>query len=154
VILNLNFSRRQESADTYFESFLKSGDTIRVISLGGTVFQSPKRGFSPLVSYIEQSSSIDEVVVLDKVTGNAAALLMKKICCRKVFSPLGSELAAETLKIFGIARHFMKTVPYIINRGGNEMCPFEKMSIGKSPDEFYELVKSSPLFTDTPDSGR
>ena len=87
MILNLNFSRRQESADTYFESFLKSGDTIRVISLGGTVFQSPKRGFSPLVSYIEQSSSIDEVVVLDKVTGNAAALLMKKgVLPRGVFT--------------------------------------------------------------------
>lgn len=143
-----------KSADTYFESFLKSDDTIRIISPGGTVFRSQKRGISPLLSYIEQGPLMDEVVVLDKVTGNAAALLMKKVCCRKVLSPLGSALAAETLKRFGIARHFMKTVPHIINRGGNGMCPFEKMSIGKSPDEFYELVKNNPFFTDTPDSGR
>ena len=143
-----------QRVNTYFESFLKSGDTIRVISPGGAVFRSQKRGIFPLLSYIERSPLIDEVVVFDKVTGNAAALLMKRACCREVFSPLGSELAAETLKRFGIVRHFMKTVPHIINREGSEMCPFEKMSIGKSPDEFYELVKDNPLFTDTPDSGR
>ena len=141
-------------ADAYFESFLKSGDTIRVISPGGTVFRSQKRGISPRLNYIEQSPLMEEVIVLDKVTGNAAALLMKKACCREVLSSLGSELAAETLKRFGIVRHFMKTVPHIINREGNGMCPFERMSIGKSPDEFYELVKNNPLFTDTPDSGR
>ncbi|MBW2631328.1 MAG: DUF1893 domain-containing protein [Deltaproteobacteria bacterium] len=143
-----------KNVNTYFESFLKSDDTIRIISPGGTVFRSQKRGISPLLSYIEQGLLMDEVVVLDKVTGNAAALLMKKACCREVLSPLGSELAAETLKKFGIVRHFMKTVPHIINREGNGMCPFEKMSIEKSPDEFYELVKNNPLFTDTNDSGR
>ncbi|MEA1971556.1 MAG: DUF1893 domain-containing protein [Thermodesulfobacteriota bacterium] len=142
-----------KSVNTYFESFLKSGDTVRIISPGGTIFRSQKRGISPLLNYIEQSPLMDEVVVLDKITGNAAALLMKKACCREVLSPLGSELAAESLQCFGIVRHFMKTVPHIINREGNGMCPFEKMSIGKSPDEFYELVKNNPLFTDTPDSG-
>ena len=143
-----------KSADVYFESFLKSGDTIRIISPGGAIFRSQKRGISPLLNYIEQSSLMDEVVILDKVTGNAAALLMKKACCCEVLSPLGSELADKTLERFGIVRHFMKTVPHIINRERNGMCPFEKMSIGKAPDEFYELVKNNPLFTDTPDSGR
>ena len=143
-----------KNSDTYFESFLKSDDTIRIISPGGTVFRSQKKGISPLLSYIEQRPLVDEVVVLDKVTGNAAALLMKKACCREVFSAIGSKLAAETLEVFGIASYFMKTVPHIINREGNGMCPFEEMSIGKAPDEFYELVKNNPLFADTPDSGR
>ena len=143
-----------KSVNADFESFLKSGDSIWIISSGRTVFSSQKRGLSPLLNYIEHSPLMDEVVVLDKVTGNAAALLMKKACCREVLSPLGSELAAETLKKFGIVRNFMKTVPHIINREGNGMCPFEKMSIGKSPDEFYELVKNNPLFKDTPDSDK
>ena len=92
--------------------------------------------------------------MLDKVTGNAAALLMEKVLCREVFSSLGSKLAAETLERFGITRHFTKTVPYIINREGNGMCPFEKMSMGKSPDEFYNLVKNSPLLTGPYNSSR
>ena len=143
-----------KSTNAYFESFLKSGDTVRVISPDGTVFRSQKRGISPLLNYIEQSSLMGEVVVLDKVTGNAAALLMEKVLCREVFSSLGSKLAAETLERFGITRHFTKTVPYIINREGNGMCPFEKMSMGKSPDEFYNLVKNSPLLTGPYNSSR
>ncbi|MBW2598521.1 MAG: DUF1893 domain-containing protein [Deltaproteobacteria bacterium] len=135
-------------ANTYFESFLKSGDTIRIISPDGKVFRSQRKGISPLLSYIEQNCPhMDEVVILDKVTGNAAALLMKKALCREVFSAIGSKLAAETLEVFGIASYFTKTVPYIINREGTGMCPFEKMSLGKSPDEFYKLVKNSPLLT-------
>jgi len=136
------------NANARFESFLKSGDAIRIIDPTGIIFQSQRRGIAPLLFYIEQTPLPEEVVILDKVTGNAAALLMKKACCREVFSAIGSAPAAETLKGFGIISHFTKTVPYIINREGNGMCPFETMSLGKSPDEFYELVKRNPLFAD------
>ena len=135
------------TANARLESFLKSSDAIWVISPAGIIFQSQQRGIAPLLCYIEQTPAPDEVVILDKVTGNAAALLMKKACCREVFSPIGSEMAAETLKDFGIVCHFTQTVPYIINREGSGKCPFETMSTGKSPDEFYELVKLHPLFT-------
>lgn len=144
-----------KNSNTYFESFLKSGDTIRIIRPDGRVFRSQRKGISPLLSYIEQSRPhMDEVVIFDKVTGNAAALLMKKALCREVFSTIGSRPAAETLEGLGIASYFTKTVPYIINREGNGMCPFEKMSMGKSPDEFYELVKDSPLLTGIAGSDR
>ncbi|MBW2544930.1 MAG: DUF1893 domain-containing protein [Deltaproteobacteria bacterium] len=144
-----------KTVNAYFESFLKSDDTIRIISPDGKIFRSQRKGISPLLNYIEQNHPhMDEVVILDKVTGNAAALLMKKALCREVFSTLGSRPAAETLKIFGIASHFTKMVPYIINREGNGMCPFEKMSMGKSPDEFYNLVKNSPLLTGISSSDR
>ncbi len=137
-----------QNADARFESFLKSSDAIRIIGPDGIIFQSQQRGIAPLLSYIEQTPLPEEVVIFDKVTGNAAALLMKKACCREVFSPVGSEPASETLKGFGIISHFTKTVPSIINREGTGMCPFETMSLGKSPDEFYALVKRNPLFAD------
>lgn len=131
-----------------FETFLKSLDAIWIIDPDGIIFQSQRRGIAPLLCYIEQTPLPKEVVIFDKVTGNAAALFMKKACCREVFSAIGSDLAAETLKGFGIISHFTQTVPYIINREGSGMCPFETMSLGKSPDEFYELVKTNPLFAD------
>ncbi len=144
-----------KNSNINFESFLKSDDTIRIISPDGKVFRSQRKGISPLLSYIEQNGPLkDEVVILDKVTGNAAALLMKKALCREVFSTIGSKLAAETLERFGITSYFTNTVPYIINREGNDMCPFEKMSIGKSPDEFYKLAKNSPLLTGISNNGR
>lgn len=142
------------SPNARFESFLKSADAIWIIGTGGIIFQSQRRGIAPLLRYIHQTPSLEEEsVIFDKVIGNAAALLMKKALCREVFSPIGSEPAAETLRGFGIIGHFTETVPHIINREGSGMCPFEAMSLGKSPDEFYELVRHNPLFADIFDGG-
>jgi len=73
--------------------------------------------------------------------GNAAALLSVKADCRKVYSPVGSQLAIKTLGDYNAEYHFIKIVPYIQNREGEGMCPMEKLSINKSPDEFYETVR-------------
>ena len=77
----------------------------------------------------------------DRVVGNAAALLLKEASCSEVYGLIGSRLAAQTLEELCISHSFLKTVPYIVNRYGNDMCPFEKASLGKSPAEFYELAK-------------
>lgn len=58
-----------------------------------------------------------------------------------VYSPLGSNPAVKTLRNYGIRYHFIQTVPYIQNRNQDDMCPMEKLSINKNPEEFYEAVK-------------
>jgi len=74
--------------------------------------------------------------------GNAAALLSVKANCREVYSPLGSELAVKTLEKYNIEYHLTEIVPYIIRDDGKGMCPMEKLSIGKGPEEFYREMKS------------
>jgi hypothetical protein len=56
---------------------------------------------------------------------------------------MGSELAAATLDGHGIEYRFGETVPYIRNRDGTDMCPMEKLSLGKDMDEFYRAVKEA-----------
>ena len=73
--------------------------------------------------------------------GNAAALLSVKAACQKVYSPLGSELATKTLSNYDIEYHVTEIVPYIQNHAGQDMCPMEKFSIDKSPEEFYVAVR-------------
>jgi hypothetical protein len=34
----------------------------------------------------------------------------------------------------------LKTVPYIANRDQTGPCPFEELSEGKTPDEFWKIV--------------
>jgi hypothetical protein len=138
----------EKTARSVFESFLSSADTLWIMSQGDVIFRSQRKGIAPLICYLEQASLADEVTVFDKVTGNAAALLLKKANGRELFSSLGSRLAAETLRGFGIEAHFTHIVPYIINRSGNGMCPFEKLSLGKTPGEFYENLEQHPLFAD------
>ncbi len=61
--------------------------------------------------------------------------------CKKAYSPLGSELAIKTLNDYSIKYCFTNIVPYIQNREGQGICPMEKLSLNKSPEEFYQAVR-------------
>lgn len=127
--------------DSAFGEFLGSNDTLRVYKGDKLIFTSGEERLLPLVEYIDRFTPYErDVTVFDRVVGNAAALLLKKILCRKIYSSLGSELAARTLGSFGISYHFNETAPYIQNQSGDDMCPMEKLSLGKEPEEFYHAL--------------
>ena len=125
-----------------FHDFLASDDTLWVYSGERLLFTSAKDGLLPLLDYIDEFAPCEEgVTVFDRVVGNAAALLLVKAACRRVYSSLGSELAARTLSNHAIEYHFSETVPYIRDASRRGMCPMERLSLNKSPDEFYQVVK-------------
>jgi len=124
-----------------FHEFVAGDDTLRVYKGDKLVFSSKKDRLLPLMEYLDRFASAHEgVVVFDKIIGNAAALLVVKSQCREVFSPLGSELAVQTLGKYGIAYHFTRIVPAIQRVDGEDMCPMEKLSIGKEPEEFHQTM--------------
>ena len=136
----------QNNNEGLFGLFLKSEDTLWVSRANDLIFQSRKKGIEPLIDYITQHSPCkDKVTVCDRVVGNAAALLLEMACCRMLYASIGSEIAIETLKQFGISPRLLKVVPCIINRKGDGMCPFEKASIGKSPDEFFSNITQNQI---------
>ena len=107
------------------------------------VFTSNKDKLLPLVEYIERYAPYHQkVTIFDKVMGRAAALLCAKAGCEEVYSPLGSQLAVEALDQYGIRHHLTEIVPYIQKPDQKDMCPMERLSIGKQPEEFYGLVRS------------
>ncbi|MFC1974498.1 DUF1893 domain-containing protein [Chloroflexota bacterium] len=127
-----------------FKEFLETEDTLWVCLGDRLHFKSVDRGVKPLFVYIQRFAPCPkDAIVFDRMVGNAAALLLEKVSCEKVYSLLGSELAVETLKRMGIDYSFSTVVPYISNQFGDGMCPFEKASIGKSPDEFYQFVEQT-----------
>jgi len=127
-----------------FHDFLASNDTLRVYSGEELLFTSAKDGLLPLLDYIAEFAPRSAgVTVFDRIVGNAAALLLVKADCRKVYSPLGSELAARTLDSHAVEYHFTEIVPYIRNLSGQGMCPMEKLSLHKIPEEFYKAVSKS-----------
>ena len=129
-------------SDNSFSEFLASGDTLRVYKDDRLLFASSEERLLPLVEYIDRFAPYEKgVAVFDRVVGNAAALLLKKIFCREVYSSLGSEPAGRTLSGFGIDYHFAETAPYIRNNAGDDMCPMEKLSLGKQPEEFYQALR-------------
>ena len=126
-----------------FSEFLASNDTLRVYSGDRLLFTSSKDGLRSLLEYLDRFYPYEkDIIVFDRITGNAAALLLERMFCREVYSPLGSKLAVKTLRHFGITYHFTDIVPYIESRGQEGMCPMEKLSLGKSPEEFYQACLS------------
>ncbi len=127
-----------------FNEFLASDDSLRVYEEGKLVFASKKDRLVPLLEYIESFAPYHRnVVIFDKIIGNAAALLAVKADCREACSPLGSQQGIETLDKYGIKYHFAEVVSFIQKVGGEGMCPMETLSLGKEPEEFYEAIKNA-----------
>jgi hypothetical protein len=102
-----------------FADFLSSGDTLRVFKDERLLFSSKKKMLLPVIEYIDTCSDGNrDVVVFDKLVGNAAALLAVKAGCAEIFSPLGSEAAVRTFERYGIKYHLVKVVPHVKTPAG------------------------------------
>ena len=126
-----------------FKAFLASDDTLRIYHGKTLVFSSKKDRLLPLMEYIAHYEIGQKpVVIYDKIMGNAAALLAVRANAGGVYSPLGSEPAIKTLDGHSIKYHLTKIVPYIMRDDGKGLCPMEQLSIGKEPEEFYQVMKA------------
>jgi hypothetical protein len=124
-----------------FDRFVASNDTLWVYEGSKLIFSSDRDRLLPLMEYLgNYAANHRDVVILDKIIGNAAALLAIEAGCSEVLSPLGSELAAKTLEHYGVTYHFTRTVACIQRADGEAMCPMEQLSLGKKPEEFYRIM--------------
>ena len=126
-----------------FNRFLTGSDTLQVYKGSKLLFASNKDRLLPLLEYIDRFAHYHQVVIFDKIMGNAAALLAVKASCREVYSPLGSQLAIKTLDKYHIKYHLTETVPCIQKANGEDMCPMEKLSMNREPEEFYKLIRNA-----------
>jgi len=121
--------------------FMASPDTLRVYKDDSLVFNSTEDRLLPLLEYVRTlADNYADVVIFDKIVGRAAALLCVKAKSRAVFSPLGSRLAAEAFEEYGIEYYLEQIVPFITAADKKDMCPMEKLSLGKDPEEFYQAI--------------
>ena len=126
-----------------FNKFLVSSDTLQVYKGSKLIFASTKDKLLPLLEYINDFCPYhQQVTIFDKMVGNAAALLAVKANCREIYSPTGSKHAVRTLEKYAIGYHLSQIVPYIKTANGEDMCPMEKLSLDKEPEEFYEVMRS------------
>jgi len=130
-----------EVNSSLYNEFLESNQTLRVYKDDRLIFSSQKERLLPLLEYMDTCVPYEhDVTIFDRVVGNAAALLFMLVNCKEVFSPLASDIAVATLDTRGIRYHFMDTVPCIQNQRRDDLCPMEKLSIGKEPEEFYQAL--------------
>lgn len=125
-----------------FENFLKSSYELKILSGKKVVFVSKKGGVQGLMDFIEKYGRKSKgLVIFDKIVGRGAALLAVYLKTEEVYGKIGSEPAIKALKRFSIAFHFEEVVPNVLNKDKTGMCPIEKLSVGKTPELFYKLIK-------------
>jgi hypothetical protein len=132
IITNMNKAR---------EILLNAGCSIVVIKENTIVTQKKGDGIQPLLEVIEEQD-LRGSVVGDKILGKASALLCVYSAVSGVYSLQATKTAIAALIRAGIPGQTDKMIPYITNKSGNDMCPFEKVLLNiDSPDEAYRLLK-------------
>jgi hypothetical protein len=126
-----------------YNEFLESEDSLQIYEGSELIFASTRDRLLPLMEYINDFSPCQRpVVIFDRIVGNAAALLAVLANCRKIYSPLGSQHAVRTLEEYGIGHYLDEIVPYIKRADEEDVCPMEKLSLNKDPEEFYHVMRS------------
>ena len=125
-----------------FDKFSAGKWSLVITSGEKVIFRSQAGGVGGLVRFLKAGiPSEDDIVIYDKYVGRAAALLMALIKPVKVYTPVISEGGKEVLERHGIPYRATRLVKYLMGMASDEMCRWEKMCIGKTPEEFWDVLK-------------
>ncbi len=131
---------------TLAKSFLGKDNCVFVIAKDGDIiFRSFKKGIQPFFDALEvhPRDFYTDCSIADRVIGKAALMLAAYLGAKEVYTPLASQHAVSSAKKLNLDLHTMETVPYIINRSGDGMCPMENAVIEVENVEIaFEILKS------------
>ncbi|MBP3381340.1 MAG: DUF1893 domain-containing protein [Clostridia bacterium] len=96
-----------------------------VLYADGVQYHSHLRGVKPLIMFLESKNDFKGFYAADKTVGAGAAHLYVLLGVKAVWANVVSKSGRDILEQNGIAVFCEKTVPYIINRAGDGMCPIE-----------------------------
>ena len=123
------------------KKWLSQGYNLVVVRNNQVIYKSKEHGIKSLFKIIKQKRvSLVGTVILDKRVGRAAALLLVLGRVKEVVTLLLSQSSQEILINNQILFLTQETVKNILDEDGHSLCPFEKLSIGKEPQEFYQIL--------------
>lgn len=112
-----------------------------VLTDGERFFTSRERGVKPIVEFIASKSLPKGLFAADKVVGKATAYLYILLEIKSLYAKVISKPALKALVENGIEVKYESIVDNIINRKGDDICPFE-MAVLKINDanEAYTAI--------------
>jgi hypothetical protein len=125
---------------------LSTTDCSIVVVKNGTILTKKQGdGIKPILEAIEElGQDMKGSIIGDKILGKASALLCVYSEASGVYSKQATKIAIAVLIRAGIPGQTDEMIPYIKNRNGDGLCPFEKMlSDTDSPEEAYEILKKT-----------
>lgn len=129
--------------DKCVERLKHEGLNLIILKDGCTIFTSTKDGMLPLLEAIDSVGlhELRDSVVIDKIVGKAAALLMCYFNAGEAHCEVSSLRAQTVLDRQGIKFHSEKVIPEIRDKTGTDICPFEKTVIDvEEPEIGYKRL--------------
>jgi hypothetical protein len=138
VIDDINLAREILSSEDY---------SIVVINEGKILNHEKGDGIKPFMKIIDElGSDLEGKVIGDRILGKASAFLCRYSNVRGVYSPQATKTAIAILIIGGIPCQTDEMIPFIKNRIGDGLCPFEKMLQNvESPEEAYRILNEKVI---------
>jgi iron complex outermembrane receptor protein len=127
----------------YIKRLDEEGLNLIIIKNRKPIFKSSKKGMVPLLEAIENLGlpKLPNSIVVDKLVGKAAALIICFFKAREVQTKILSVKAREVLEKYEIKHSSERVIPKIMNKSGTNICPFEKaVSNTQDPAEGYKQV--------------
>lgn len=124
---------------------LKEGNLSLVIAKNGKIIFETRshglRGFLQAINLLDKE--LAESSIADRIMGRTAALLSVYSNVSAVFAVTISKEGIKMLEDNNIPYQFESCVPKILNSKGDDMCPFEKLTITlTNPAKAYSKLKS------------
>ncbi len=129
--------------NNYLQRLRQEGLTLLILKDGKTIFSSSEEGMQPLLEAIHDVDPLilKDSIVIDKIVGKAAALLIIYFKGKEVHCTVISVRAREVLKRHEIPYRSEKVIPEIANKLGTGICPFEQVVMDvEDPEEGYERL--------------
>ena len=106
---------------------LNNEDLTLVAQIQDTTYTSQLKGIAPLINPMKENQLFfKDAIVVDRVIGKAAAMLLALSQVQYIYAYVLSRKAREILDAYKIDYDYEKLADYIVNRDHTGMCPMEK----------------------------
>ena len=108
------------------KTYLEKEDVVCAVYNGKDLLTSDLKGIRPWIHWLRECPErLEDAIVVDKVVGKAAAMLMVVAKIKALYTPIISEQAVQYLKHESIALEYDDIVEFISNANRNGMCVME-----------------------------
>jgi hypothetical protein len=117
--------------------------SLLILKDGQPLLESRKEGMKPLLAAIRclGRTGLRKTVVVDKIVGKAAALLIAYFQPEQVYCGTLSRRAEAIFKRYGLSYKASRVVPEILCRTEDDLCPFEKAVLDlETPVDCYNTL--------------
>ncbi len=129
--------------DTYLDTLDENGSALMIYWDGVLIFGSSAKGIRPHLEAIERfgQEGLRGTLMVDKIVGRAAALLMLYSLPSDVYAGVITHAAKSLLEGSGVRVHAREIVEAVKQKDGRIYCPFESMVQGISDaEEAYKSI--------------